>query len=193
MSNNMFQFFIFVYVAASILGGVMAGIIGLKTTILTEDLAIDATIMTVHSTDGFNPQSDVLLVDKERICYTGVTGTTFTGLTRGGKCRKGSSAAPHTAIVDGQENRVYSETPGVIASLIGFDIAEAFVDTSGFGMVVGLFQTVAQLPNFINAVARMLIWDQPFFDGPYVYIRYMILSVFTGGMVMGLVRMALGR
>lgn len=54
-------------------------------------LGIADTTMTVASTTGF-PSSGTLLVDSEQITYTGLTSTTFTGLTRGAN---GSTAAAH--------------------------------------------------------------------------------------------------
>ncbi len=191
MNNNHFMFFIFVFVGGAILSGVMAGVTGLATTELTVRLTKDATTMTVNSSQGFNDQTDVLLIDKEKICYTGLTTTTFTGLTRG--CR-GTSATTHEIVVAGQNNRVYSQTPAVIESIIGFDIAESFVGVDSFiGFGIGAFKTVSHLPEFISAVARMIMFDHEFLEGPYVYVRYVVLAAFSGGMVLMFVRFALNR
>ncbi len=54
---------------------------GLQTT-LTAPLSVGDTSMTVASTSGF-AASGALSIDSEQITYTGLTPTTFTGLTRG--------------------------------------------------------------------------------------------------------------
>lgn len=61
----------------------------------TLDVGITAsdTSMTVPSTAGFS-ETGTLLVNSEIITYTGITSTTFTGLTRG---TGGSTAAAHSA------------------------------------------------------------------------------------------------
>ena len=53
-----------------------------KFTFLTAAATNSQTTLTVSSTTGF-PDAGVLVVDAERIAYTGKTSTTFTGLTRG--------------------------------------------------------------------------------------------------------------
>jgi len=46
-------------------------------------LAADATTITVSGGTGGFPGSGTLLIDSERVAYTGTTATTFTGVTRG--------------------------------------------------------------------------------------------------------------
>jgi trimeric autotransporter adhesin len=60
-------------------------------TTLNGALTSSATTMTVVSTAGY-PTTGTLYVDQEAITYTGVTSTTFTGLTRGSM---GTTAASH--------------------------------------------------------------------------------------------------
>lgn len=62
-------------------------------TTLGANLSSSATTMTVASTAGY-PDTGVVLVDSERIAYTGRTSGSFTGLTRG--C-DGTTAASHTS------------------------------------------------------------------------------------------------
>ena len=49
---------------------------------LSAAVAADSTTITVSGTGGF-PGSGTLLIDSERVSYTGTTPTTFTGVTRG--------------------------------------------------------------------------------------------------------------
>lgn len=62
------------------------------TTTLNGALTNNATTITVTSTTNFDT-TGTLLIDSERIPYTGKTSTTFTGCTRGGE---GSTAATHS-------------------------------------------------------------------------------------------------
>jgi len=186
MSLNLFMFFVFAFLGASILSAIVEGHTGLATTELTAQLGETDTSMTVHSTQGF-ASSGVIQVGDETICFTGTTSTTLTGLTRGGNCRKHSEVAVHAS-----GDRIYSEAPGVINTLVGFDIASAFSDGGVVGFFKGVVTSFKNLPGFIQAIANMLMWDYSFLTGPYIYIRY-IMYVFSAGLVLAGVRMALGR
>lgn len=60
-------------------------------TALSLAMGVSDTTAVVSSTSGF-PASGTIQVDQEQISYTGITGTTFTGLVRG---VNGTSAATH--------------------------------------------------------------------------------------------------
>lgn len=80
-------------------GGVVLG-----TTTNQLNGAIDnaVTTITVDSTTGFSTPTGTLLIDSETITYTGTTGTTFTGCTRGVSGAGSGAAASHadnTAVV----------------------------------------------------------------------------------------------
>ncbi|NUN04713.1 MAG: hypothetical protein HUU57_03025 [Bdellovibrio sp.] len=60
---------------------------------LSGNITAGVTSISVSSTAGY-PTSGVLLIDDELIAYTGITGTSFTGLTRG---FSGTTAAAHLA------------------------------------------------------------------------------------------------
>jgi hypothetical protein len=61
-------------------------------TTLGAALTSSATTLTVASTTGY-PDTGVLAIEDERILYTGKSGTTFTGVTRG---YDGTTAAAHS-------------------------------------------------------------------------------------------------
>lgn len=61
-------------------------------TLLNGAINNSVTTITVDSTQGY-PSSGEVIIDSERITYTGKTSTTFTGCTRGAN---GSSAASHS-------------------------------------------------------------------------------------------------
>lgn len=187
MSLNLFIFFVFAFTASVFLGGVIQGNTGLATTSLASDMTETDTTATVNATQGFGTFG-VIIIGNETVCFTGITSTTITGLTRGEDCRSHSKVSTH-AVGD----RVYSEGPGVINTIIGFDIASAFSDGGFTGLVVGVFKSVVQLPTFVASIARMLMWDAAFLEGPYVYYKYFVLYPLSAGLVLSFVRLALGR
>jgi len=187
MSLNLFIFFVFIFSTAGVLSAIIEGTTSLATTDLTADLTESATSMSVSRTQGF-PTNGVLVVSAELICYTAVTATTFTDLTRGETCRRSSKASTHQS-----GDRVYSEAPGVINTLIGFNIASAFSEGGIIGAFKGTIETVRNIPGFINAAANMITWDYSYLVGPYVYIKYFLLWPLSAMFVLGMVKMALGR
>jgi hypothetical protein len=187
MSLNLFIFFVFAFGASVFLGGVIQGNTGLASTTLTAKISETATTASVHDASGFGTFGQ-LVIGNETICYTGKTATTLTGLTRGEDCRSHSKVASHSSGA-----RVYDEGAGLINTLVGFDIASAFSDGGLTGLVKGTFSSIKQLPAFVSAVARMLMWDSSYLDGPYVYYKYFILYPLSAGLVLSLVRLALGR
>jgi|694.fasta_scaffold88130_3 hypothetical protein len=72
-------------------GGVF---IGTTTTAISGGtLSSSNTTVTVTSTAGFSTPTGTILIESETITYTGTTGTTFTGCTRGVSGTPGSGAA----------------------------------------------------------------------------------------------------
>ncbi len=189
MSTNLFIFFVATFISITILAAIMDRHTGVATTTLTASIAADDSTMSVHRTQGF-PSSGVLIIDAETICYSGTTSTTFTGLTRG--CRD-SSAAEHGLIAGSVNRRVYSQAPGLVNTLVGFDIASAFSDGGIVGLAKGVYTSAKNLPNFLQAIAKMVMWDYSFLDGPYVYFKLIIMLPLSAGMVLSFIRMALGR
>ncbi len=184
MSSNLFIFFVATFISITILGAIIDGHTGVATTTLTSSVAVDDSTMSVHRTQGF-PSSGVLILDAETICYSGVSSTTFTALTRG--CRD-TAAAEHSTVV-----RVYSQAPGLVNTLVGFDIASAFSEGGLVGLAKGVYTSAKNLPNFLQAIAKMVMWDYSFLEGPYVYFKLILLLPLSAGMVLSFIRMALGR
>jgi hypothetical protein len=84
--------------------GTWGGIIpGTATTAVSGGtLSNSNTTVTVTSTTGFSTPTGTLLIDQETITYTGTTGTTFTGCTRGVSGTGSGAATTHangTAVV----------------------------------------------------------------------------------------------
>ncbi len=187
MSTNLFMFFVFTFVSLTVISAIVDGHTGLETTELTTGITETSTTLNVKTTDPFASQGQLIL-GSETICYTGKNSVQFTGVTRGADCRRHSEAQ---AFPVGQQ--VMVEGTGVVNQLVGFDILSAFGEGGISGFVLGSLNVVSNLPNFLSAVGRMLVWDYSFLDGSFVYIKFLILYPLSAGMVLSFVRLALGR
>tara|TARA_R110002020_G_C15993747_1_gene749580 strand:+ start:57 stop:620 length:564 start_codon:yes stop_codon:yes gene_type:complete len=187
MSLNLFMFFVFIFGCVSVISAIVDGHTGLETTTLTAAVTESDTTIYVKTTDPFVNEG-VIMIGDETICYTDKTSTTFTGVTRGEDCRSTSRAQAFPV-----NQQVMSEAPGVINTLVGFDITSAFADGGFIGLAKGIYTSAKNLPSFLNAVARMIVWDYSFLDGPFVYIKFLVLYPLSAGMVLSFVRLALGR
>ena len=187
MSLNLFMFFVFIFGTVSMISAIVDGHTGLETTSLTQAVTESDTTIHVKTTGPF-VSSGVVMIGDETICYTSKTATTFAGVTRGEDCRISSRAQAFPI-----DQQVMSEAPGVINSLVGFDITSAFADGGFIGLAKGIYTSAKNLPSFLNAVARMIMWDYSFLDGPFVYIKFLVLYPLSAGMVLSFVRLALGR
>lgn len=146
------------------------------TTVLTANMTnVSTTPIQVVSTAGF-PTAGYLLIEDEILVYTGVTPTTFTGITRG---VKSSTNVAHTAGVD------VTEAQGVAANTVSVMLMTStdfsnnvyldsptsstriYTDYSGIYNV----QFSSQFLNYATSVDDVTIWtrvngvDVPFSAG----------------------------
>ena len=187
MSTNLFIFFVFTFVSLTIMSAIIDGHTGLETTELVTSLNETDTVISVKTTDPFASQGQLMIGD-ETVCYTDKSSNQFLNVTRGEDCRRHSEAQ---AFPTGQQ--VMVEGTGIVNQLVGFDILSAFGEGGISGFVLGSINVVSNLPAFLTAVARMLVWDYSFLTGSFVYIKYLILYPLSAGLVLSLVRLALGR
>ena len=192
MNTNLFMFFVFATLCAAILDSVMGGTTGMSTTNLTANLSATGTIANVQNAEFFEPAPAVVTIGDELMCYQGKTNSTLTGLIRGTRC--GSDAKLASDVTEHLSGRrVYSEAPGMFNEIIGFDIASNFSEGGFSGAIRGAVSTIRLAPEFIAVLARMIMWDFSFLDGPYVYVRYLVLGALSGGLVLGGIKLVLGR
>jgi|TARA_R110001583_G_scaffold118025_5_gene269178 hypothetical protein len=192
MNTNLFMFFVFATLCAAILDSVMGGTTGMSTTNLTANLSATGTTANVQNAEFFEPAPAVVTIGDEIMCYQGKTDTTLTGLIRGARCADNARVTSDvTEHLSGR--RVYSEAPGMLNDIIGFDIASNFSEGGPFGALKGAVSTIRLAPEFIAVLARMIMWDFSFLTGPYVYVRYLILGALSGGLVLGGIKLVLGR
>lgn len=124
--SKLITFFLFLFIGCAILSAVMEGGGGvlaaeLQTTIDEDDITIE-----LDSTTDFLTQ-DYIIVDEEKISYTGKTGTTLTGLTRG---YDDTTAAVHTA-----GSMVYTAEASAVNSALGFSVAST-TDSMGMWSII---------------------------------------------------------
>lgn len=179
--NWFMMFMVFMYTGGFMLDLAMDKSTGISATVLAAKLEVADTSMSVHSTANFLTL-DVLFIGDERICYTGKTATTFTGLTRGCKGDKKYTASAHPA-----GDRVYNEAAGVINRIVGFNSLTA-ITTGG---VIQKFQGVSHLiGGFVSAIVRMVMWDFGYLEGAVVYFKYLFLYPLSAGFVVSTVLFA---
>lgn len=192
MSTNLLMFFVFATLCAAILDGVLGGNQGLATARLTLDMTETATTATVDDASAFADKQGVVFIQGEIICYATRTDTVLQDLQRGRRCGEGakvtSTVAAHTA-----GNRIYDEGSGTLNDLMNINIASNFSDGGFVGQIRGVVKTIAAAPQFIAILARMMMWDFSFLSGQYVYIKYLVLGALSAGLVLGGIKLALGR
>ena len=181
--NNWFMFLLLIYVGAQMMSMWMEGTTGVAATPLTSALTESSTTLNVIDTAQFLSPHFVILGDED-ICYTGITGTTFTGLTRG--CN-GTDAAPHKSGA-----LVYSEGLGFLNRAISMQQHDVEADDGLFGTIKGKFRFIGVAASWISIIPQMVAWDYSYLDGLGIYVK-IFLYVLSAGLVFGLFRMLLGR
>ena len=192
MSINLLMFFVFATICAAILDGVLGGSVAIATTSLTSDMTETAVTANVDNASAFPQRRASVIIDGEIMCFDTRTDTTLSGLQRGKRCgedaKVSSSVGEHVAGA-----RVYNEASGLLNEIVNINIGSNFADGGIVGTVVGVVKTVFQAPKLISIFARMMMWDFGFFEGPYVYVKYIMLGCLSAGLMLGGIRLAIGR
>ncbi len=192
MSTNLLMFFVFATLCAAILDGVLGGNQGLATARLTLDMTETAVTATLDDASAFSDTNGVVFIQGEIMCYSTRTDTVLSGIQRGRRCGEGakvtSVVAAHTA-----GDRIYDEGSGTLNEIMNINIASNFSDGGFVGQIRGIVKTVAAAPQFIAVLVRMMMWDFSFLSGQYVYIKYLVLGALSAGLVLGGIKLALGR
>ena len=167
------------FIVGTILSFSMEGEFGIAATSLTTTLDEDDTTVVVGDTTGFLT-IDFIVIGTEHLCYTGKTGTTFTGVTRG--CQD-SEAEGHAAGVS-----VYNDGSNVVNTLIGFNIAEAM---STAGVIRVPFMLASTIPR---TFAKIITWDYSYLEGtlwsiPLVYVKFILFYPLSGAFMISFIMM----
>ena len=171
--NKLTAYMSFCFIAMTILSFAIDGQTALAATKLTSTATDKATVLNVTSTAGFL-DSDVVMLEGEIIYYTGVTETTFTGLTRG---YNQTDKQNHKA-----GTKVYNEPTGLINQAVGFNILEMMATDGPIKVLVTLPWTLSKF------FAKLVMWDFSFLAGdlmgfPLSYIKFLILYPISAGFV----------
>lgn len=158
------------YFICAVVSAIAEGGGGINTTDLTANESADDATLNVTSTTGFL-NADYVWIGNEKILYTGKTGTTFTGCTRG--------YDDTTAVSHASGSYVYSEASNVMNAAMGFNLAE-------LSSAQGIMAIPTMVWQFLTvSVPRVIIWDFGFLkEGFMQYIRYALLCLSIGFIVM---------
>ena len=154
-------FMLLLYFGMALAIGILAGGGGYAATSLTVAVDEDDATLQVVSTDGFLSPDYVELKD-EKVLYTGMTATSFTGCTRGYES---------TAILHAEGTMVYTTSASTVNNAMGFNVA-ATVDSMGTWSIL----TVPW--NFVTkTVPRMLMMPYQLFTGELVIFAVILVII----------------
>ena len=159
------SFFLVMLVGTSILGGILHGGGGVVAAPLASDItATDATIPMSDTTDYLD--TDYVIIEGEKVLYTGRTSTSLTGCTRG---YDDTTAVSHEAGA-----LVYTADASAMNNALGFNMA-AQRDSVGW-------LTVLAIPfNFFAiTVPRIIRMNLDFLVGPLAIIGWVWLAMAAG-------------
>jgi len=184
---KIFAFFALVFVLGSIIGGVSEGTAGISVTALSADVdaAVTTVIIPVDSTEGFpnatHPVSQRhIVIGREVIQYTALSldGLTFTGCTRGDEHPR--TGEPSNAAAHSEDDMVMVTTASAINNLMG-------VFQASSSSLVGTITNLVFSSTFWNALWQMLMWDYAYLGGMLTPLRILLMVVFSGGFLFGIV------
>lgn len=165
--NKLIVFFLVMMVGTGMLVGMMAGGGGVVTTELTATINSTATVLPVETTTDFLDE-DYVIIGGEKILYTGITDTSFTGCTRG----YGNT----TAMAHILGAKVYTARASSLNYALGFNII-AVQDNLGWASIIAI-----PFMFFVRTIPQVLRASTQLFTG-----NLAIISVFFYCMTAGFV------
>jgi hypothetical protein len=167
--SKLITFFLFVFIGAAILSGIMEGGGGIQTTELTAAIDDDDTILTVTSTDGFL-DADYLIIGTEKILYDWTDGTHFGRVanpcTRG---YDGTTATSHAA-----DAMVMTADASTVNNALGFNIG-AMADSMGLWSVV-----IIPFYFLTKTLPRIVMMNFSFLSGQLAIIGWFFFAAGAG-------------
>ena len=134
---------------------------------MTKNKWKSAHIEAIKKKYGFLISGGVLMIDNEKISYTGiVAGVSFTGATRG---YEGTAATPHE-----NTTAVYNEDAGILNYALGYQVLQTDVP-GGIGTAL-----MAPLRFLTITLPKLVLWDYAFFQGDLMILRYVLQSASVG-------------
>ena len=190
--NKLMAFFVFTFIAGSIIGLAFEGANGISSTRLTANITATDTTIPVGSVSGFLG-SDYLNIRNETLSYSGrqVSGTVdsktcpcITGVQRGQDDYTGESteakAHPGPDLTKSPARHgatVMNTSSSLINNAVGFNIAQQM-------STAGAWKTVIASPyTLMKTVVKLVAWDFAFLEGKYVFFKYLILYPISAGFI----------
>ena len=172
-------FFIFMFITGQLIAVMIEGG-GFAVSRLNGPLSATAKVITIDSTENFLAADAThpayIMVGDEIVSYTDKTSTQFVPCLRGEKdpqTQRATEASAHA-----HRTKVKTLNVAAMDSFIGYNITTSGAEFGTLDAVKFVGRTFANLP-------KMLLWDYPWFTGPWVIARF-ILFAFSGGFVFGL-------
>ena len=202
--NKLMAFFMFTFIAGTIISFSMEGGSGIAGTTLSYAVDAEQTTIPVMSVTGFLPGGDRLTLEKESIMYGSVQPTStyltficpclkdvvrgaddYTGDDTKASAHSGPGvASPGTPSRKGA--KVFNRGSSIVNQAIGFNIGEA-------SSTLGKLTTGLKVPGaLIKLVIKLVAWDFAFLEGNYVYFKYMFLYPISAGFVWTVISMGGG-
>ena len=163
----------FLYIFMTVMSFMIDGQRGFGSTLTTLHITATSVSIPVETREGFGDEG-LLYIGNEIIRYQSVGQMTFGGRdypafnVAGGRGHQRTNASAHNA-----GSQVYSETTASLNSAVGFRVAET--DTI-WGTVQYPFQTAGFFGTF---VAKAMLWDYQYLDGPGIWVKIFILYPFN--------------
>lgn len=197
--NKLMAFFMFTFIAGTIIGLLMEGGSGMVATSITSSITAEDNVLPVASITGFKSGGDRLQIGKEAFTYTslqisGINGTKtcpcLVGVDRGviGIDGEGTTAAAH----DGPGNingnithgsMVYNRGSAMVNDSLDFNI----ISSKGEFQISSAFENAKKLSGM---VAKVITWDFSFLEGNFSYFKYIVLYPLSAGFVATLIIVA---
>lgn len=171
-------FFTLIFVLGTLLAGTVDTKAVFASTKLNGDITDNATTVTVDSVTNFPSSGYAVLGNKEFFSYTSLNSTTnqFVGVTRGVKDPNSSSGQPDAqAWLDNAP--VVSTASKTLFGIMFFNVITSEVS---FGSMAAYIFSGAALKDLF----KTLMWDYPWFTGPWIYARLVLLP-FSFGFLFG--------
>jgi hypothetical protein len=171
--SKIITFVICVFILGTYLSMIIGDGMGMAATRMTANMTDTDDHIHVADTTGFLT-ADVLTIESEKIVYTGITATTFTGCTRG---YDGTVAKSHVVSSKGIYPMAYSPESSILNDALGFSPG-AISAVNGWTAIV-----TVPLNFFTRTLPNVLSFNFPFLQGGFAIIGYFFLAMSMGILV----------
>ena len=172
--NRLMAGYMVLYLFGSILSSMSEGQNTLATTQLSAGISSTAAVIPVTTVAGFttetgsNVNQNYIYIDKEIVCFSGISGLNFIVSRRG--CNN-TTAAPHAT-----NTAVYNTVAGTINAGASPELVQAASD-------INLMSIVTVPAAFIGAIVKIVTWNYSYLEGQAVYLRAFLIACSAGFLI----------